>query len=37
MKRKVNMRKIATWLVAFFMLVLLSLMFWYAAIGTMNP
>ena len=36
MKRKVNMRKIAIWLVTLFMMILLSLMFWYAAIGTMG-
>ena len=35
MKRKVNMQKIATWLMALFMMVLLSAMFWYSIIGQM--
>jgi hypothetical protein len=35
MNKKVNMRKIATWLVAIMMTVILALMFWYSVIGMM--
>ena len=35
MNKKVNMRKIATWLVTLLMMVLLFAMFWYSIIGQM--